>query len=186
MFGDDVDRNDVDRNDVDRAARAHALGDWPHEACGVLSDGHYVRLPNIAADPAQGFEMPADTWLTHRPQAVIHSHNAQLHPHWPSRADMESQIAADVPFGIVSCDGEVTTPILWWGDAFHLRKTRRASGERLVLMAGGHRLEATGGDWAGKRSRRGWDEGESLLLDRLARRVSRRSRPVTPAPATGS
>ena len=111
MFGDEV-----DRDEVDRAARAHALAEWPHEACGVVSGGAYVPVANIAADPAQGFGMPADTWLTHRPQAVIHSHNARLHPHWPSQADMQSQIAADVPFGIVSCDGEVTTPVLWWGD----------------------------------------------------------------------
>ncbi|QQM31739.1 C40 family peptidase [Martelella lutilitoris] len=106
MFGDDVARE----------ARAHALAAWPEEACGVVSGGHYVPIENIAADRENGFEMPAETWLKFRPEAVIHSHNAKVHPHWPSKADMVSQIAANIPFGIVSCDGEVTTPILWWGD----------------------------------------------------------------------
>ncbi|TPW29670.1 hypothetical protein FJU08_12685 [Martelella alba] len=101
---------------VEGAARAHALEVWPQEACGVVSKGVYVRVKNIATDPQDGFEMPADTWLTLKPEAVIHSHNAKRHPHWPSGADMQSQIAAAIPFGIVSTDGEVTTPVLWWGD----------------------------------------------------------------------
>ncbi|PRX09968.1 UNVERIFIED_ORG: NlpC/P60 family protein [Martelella mediterranea] len=103
-------------DDVTRDARAHALEVWPQEACGVVSGGQYKRIPNIAGDPENSFEMPAETWLNYQPEAVIHSHNAKLHPHCPSRADMETQIVAGIPFGIVSCDGEVTTPVLWWGD----------------------------------------------------------------------
>ena len=160
MFGDDVARE----------ARAHALAVWPEEACGVVSGGCYIRVENIAADRENGFEMPAETWLRFQPEAVIHSHNARAHPHWPSKADMESQIATSIPFGIVSCDGEVTTPILWWGDhCLDAPLTGRSfvpgvfDCYGLVRSWYWQERSIRLPDFA--RSKSWWDEGESLLAD---------------------
>ena len=159
-------------DDVARDARAHALDVWPKEACGVVSDGRYIRIPNIAGDPENSFEMPAETWLKYAPEAVIHSHNAKRHPHCPSKGDMETQIVTGLPFGIVSCDGEVTTPVLWWGDhcldapllgrsfvpgVFDCYGLVRSWywQERGICLP----------DFA--RSKNWWEEGENLLTDRF-------------------
>lgn len=114
-------------NDVSQAAREHALSEWPRECCGVVSNSTYRPVANVAADPLNAFEMPSGVWLDLAPEAVIHSHDATTvkgengrarprHPHHPSRADMQSQIAAGIPFGIVSTDGEAASELLWWGD----------------------------------------------------------------------
>lgn len=112
--------------DVTAAAKAHALEAWPKESCGVVSGGAYVRIENVAADPSNAFEMQADTWTKYAPEAVIHGHDGSTvvvsgihqprHAHCPTAADMTSQIAAGIPFGIVSSDGETASDILWWGD----------------------------------------------------------------------
>lgn len=116
--------------DVSEAAREHALSEWPRECCGVVLGGVYHPVANMAADPLNAFEMPPAIWLDLAPEAVIHSHDGSTvksengrarprHPHHPSRADMQSQIAAGVPFGIVSTDG-VARKIKWRSAQDHL------------------------------------------------------------------
>lgn len=171
-------------NDVSRAARTHALSEWPRESCGVVSDGVYHPVPNIAADPLNGFEMDARVWLDLSPEAVIHSHDASTvtgadgrprprHPHHPSRADMASQIAAGVPFGIVSTDGEMASDLLWWGDhvlAEPLEGRTFVPGVRdcyaLVRAWYFQRRGVTLPDFA--RDDGWWSDGQNMLLDGFA------------------
>ncbi|MYA09818.1 MAG: hypothetical protein F4060_02440 [Holophagales bacterium] len=81
------------------AIRRHAVAEWPRESVGVIDDlGRYRIVPNIAADPEAGFELPADLYLWDV-AAIVHSHPNGAE--FPSRTDMESQIAAGVLYGIV-------------------------------------------------------------------------------------
>lgn len=106
---------------VEAAAKAHAIAEYPKEACGVVTgtaaDATYVALPNIAADPEEFFELPARTLIDHAPVlAVVHSHCHPRHQPFPTAADMRAQIEAALPFGIVWTNGETAGAPLWFGD----------------------------------------------------------------------
>lgn len=102
-------------HEVDAAARAHAVADFPRESCGIVVEGKYLPIANIAAKP-DDFEMPAETWTEHGTvQAVIHSHRPEFGLR-PSARDMQHQISTAVPWGITVADGDHATKILWWGD----------------------------------------------------------------------
>jgi proteasome lid subunit RPN8/RPN11 len=103
--------------DVIDAAQAHAIRQYPKEACGVVSGGRYVPLRNVARDPLESFALPRTAWAKHAPvEAVIHSHCAPRHKLAPSASDMAGQIETGVPWGIVITDGQTAQGPLWWGD----------------------------------------------------------------------
>ena len=104
---------------VDDAARADAIARYPQEACGVVAGDPpvYVALPNAADDPLEFFLLPPRTLIDHAPvHAVIHSHCHPRHERPPTARDMEAQIEAALPFGIVWTDGQKASAPLWWGD----------------------------------------------------------------------
>jgi cell wall-associated NlpC family hydrolase len=101
--------------DVEAAARAHALREYPKEACGLVIFGRYEPQRNVAAAPENAFEIAPDCFSS-RIEAIVHSHCSPRHGREPSAADMAFQIEHAKPFGIVHTDGISTTPILWWGD----------------------------------------------------------------------
>ena len=111
--------------DVDAAVKAHAIAEYPRECCGLVIDGKYTPFPNVLYDPNDvttnpydAFQLPVDAWPTDGRvvNAVLHSHCA---PRWgiePSAADMKSQIATAVPWGIVLASrGHASDPV-WFGD----------------------------------------------------------------------
>jgi cell wall-associated NlpC family hydrolase len=100
--------------DVTTACKAHALTEYPNECCGVVVDGAYVPLLNVAAVPAMDFQLSASAPIEY--QAVLHSHCAPAFVREPSVADMAGQIETAVPWGIVLTDGKEASGILWWGD----------------------------------------------------------------------
>lgn len=108
-------------SDVQAAAQRHALAEYPREAVGFVIAGAYAPQVNVAADPGNQFCVAPEAW-DDDVQAVIHSHTltyglpADRDARAPSAADMQAQLAAAVPFGIVATDGEIATDILWWGD----------------------------------------------------------------------
>src|SRR6185503_12609613 len=89
---------------------------YPQEACGIIVDGQYVPIQNVAKDPEENFEMPDETWTYYKIQAVVHSHSAKKHKLEPSSADISAQMASNVPWGIILTDGETSSNILWFGD----------------------------------------------------------------------
>lgn len=103
-------------SEVEAAARAHAAAAYPFEACGIVTDGVYLSMPNEAPDPAETFRLPTRTFADHVVQAVIHSHCADRHARWPTKADMRSQVETAVPWGIVWTNGEQARGPLWFGD----------------------------------------------------------------------
>ncbi len=101
--------------EVDTAARAHALAEFPRESCGIVVDGRYIPLPNIAKKP-DDFEVSAEAWVAHGTvQGVVHSHGPQFGLA-PSANDMQHQISTNVPWGITLTDGVGASKVLWWGD----------------------------------------------------------------------
>lgn len=96
------------------AIAAHALRDFPREACGlVMPDGRYLPVPNVAENPARDFAMPDEAMLL-KPVAVVHSHCAPNRPE-PSGCDHQHQKACAVPFGIVWTDGKTVMAPIWIG-----------------------------------------------------------------------
>jgi proteasome lid subunit RPN8/RPN11 len=101
---------------VDAAARAHALGVWPRESVGLVLDGVYSPVDNIAADPTKNFEFDSKLMLKPGLQAVIHSHpSPAITSHAPSLLDMQQQMAMNLPWGIVTSSKDHANSIFWWG-----------------------------------------------------------------------
>lgn len=100
--------------DVEKAAQEHAIVEWPRESVGYVINNVYVGQENIANDPIREFYVTEDMW-SDDVQAVIHSHTVSF-DRLPSNMDMQSQLSAAVPFGILATNGDMTTPILWFGD----------------------------------------------------------------------
>lgn len=101
---------------IEADARSHAAGAWPREACGIISGNKYVPLANEAEDPREAFRLPAATFRDHQVDAVVHSHCSDRHLPWPTKADMEGQLATAVPWGIVWTNGTDARGPLWFGD----------------------------------------------------------------------
>lgn len=99
------------------AIEAHALAEYPREACGLIVAAgrkeEYIRCRNLAASPREQFRMPAEDWADAEDRgkilAVVHSH-PDAEP-YPSEADRIACEGSGVPWVIVSVrDGTVSTP----------------------------------------------------------------------------
>lgn len=94
--------------------KAHALREYPKEACGIVTKGQYVPMENHAEDPTQDFLMSPTVMMGDDVEAAFHSHPDGVDS--PSAMDMQTQINMDVPWIICSVRaGQVSEP--WaWGD----------------------------------------------------------------------
>ncbi|ACL61031.1 C40 family peptidase [Methylobacterium nodulans] len=108
------------------AHKRHAAAHWPAEAGGlILEDGRYRPLANAAADPLTEFEPDPGEVDQTAYVAVLHSHcsiedpesgKITPPPDCPSGADMESQMATAVPWGITLAASTGVTDPFWFGD----------------------------------------------------------------------
>lgn len=101
------------------AFRQHALESYPEEAVGYLDHaGEYHRLRNASSAPNVSALVPRREWAellyTGRLAVLCHSHPDG--PDAPSEQDMRLQFEVDVPFAIVSTNGQATTEPFAWGD----------------------------------------------------------------------
>ncbi len=99
------------------AAKKHAEDQYPKESCGFIVDNHYIKLRNISKTPENSFRISRKKIAEYegRIQAVIHSHPDG--PNYPSRADMQAQVAMDVAWGIVPVyHGQAKAPFFWGGE----------------------------------------------------------------------
>lgn len=99
--------------------REHALEAWPDECLGyVARDGSYHRLENLSPTPqGSAYARPgllAQLILTGELRALAHSHPGG--PDCPSENDMRAQEELEVPFIIVSTNGQATSAPFAWGD----------------------------------------------------------------------
>ena len=98
--------------DWKQAALEHALEDETVEAVGFVVGGEYVRGVNTHPNPSTDFKTtPPDDGQF---DAVVHSHpNGK---HYPTKADMQSQLAVGKPFYIVTIDHENGHEVFGFGD----------------------------------------------------------------------
>ena len=174
-------------------ARRHAKEAWPEESVGIVRGGDYVPQQNMAEDPRAGFVLSdAAVFVA---EAVIHSHPDGTA--WPSKADMESQIALGVPYGIVPmtppnsldgpCNGRAD---LGAGDPFFWPDTDRPYLQRpyrhgvtdcftlvrdWLRRERGIELPPLAYDW-------GWHDGEDLLAEGALRLGWERVAPLDARP----
>lgn len=101
----------------------YIINQFPFEGVGLIVNDSFVPVDNIADDPVHFFKVSNDDIAKHidNMQAVIHSHTITQYangydPRCPSHEDMISQEAIDLPYGIVHCDGNDISEILWFGD----------------------------------------------------------------------
>jgi proteasome lid subunit RPN8/RPN11 len=108
---------------------AHTLAVYPEEAVIAITKRSAYPLKNIHADPCNHFKVDARQFYKLKAVALVHSHPVDVKnppivtitghyvdPRTPSKADMQTQINMDIPFGIVSTDGvEVAAPF-WFPD----------------------------------------------------------------------
>lgn len=110
------------------AHKAHAVAEWPREACGLIDlGGDYHPVSNVASDPVHTFELDGSAYLDLGPDnvaAVLHSHTSgegeggRVVPPLdaPSAADMRSQMDMAVPWGITLCLRDGASDPFWFGD----------------------------------------------------------------------
>ena len=91
--------------EIDREVQLYAKSQYPMEACGFIREDRsgvvfFEPQPNVAKRPDRDFQIPLGAYPTDGSlRAVFHSHtNEALRP-VPSKEDMESQVATDVPWG---------------------------------------------------------------------------------------
>lgn len=110
------------------AAKEHARKLYPEESCGIVVKSEYLACENVAADPANhedkpdcncrkcSFVLDPKRYAKHigSIKGVIHSHPDGTT--YPSRADMEGQIASDIPWAIVPLDADRVYDLTIWGE----------------------------------------------------------------------
>lgn len=111
--------SDLLTESVSEAIQAHAIEEYPNECAGlIMTDGTYRRVKNNADDPTTAvffqreevFPLLMDGQIA----AFVHSHPNG--PNFPSKTDMDSQQETDVPWVIVSTNGEACLAPFMWGD----------------------------------------------------------------------
>jgi proteasome lid subunit RPN8/RPN11 len=100
------------------AAKKHALKMAPEESCGLIVKGNrYIPCENIAVDRLNDFKIDTSEYLSidedYGVKAVIHSHYD--FPHL-SQKDMESQIATNKPWGVISIKNNTIQDHFFFGD----------------------------------------------------------------------
>jgi proteasome lid subunit RPN8/RPN11 len=108
------------------AAKLHAKKEYPKESCGLVVNNEYIPCKNVSKRPEDTFlidpEQQVPIELKHKVQAVIHSHKMfkyngiEVPCDWPSKRDMERQVASGKPWGIVVVPNGIPIDIFFWGD----------------------------------------------------------------------
>lgn len=103
-------------------AKVDARNKYPQESCGVITGDEYVACDNVASDPIKDFKISSTITdpliMAHTLQGIIHSHPTDnlLAISCPTKEDMTSQIAMNVPWGIIDLDTNHVNDPFFWGD----------------------------------------------------------------------
>ena len=116
-------------NDAQLAViREHTLSVYPNEAVVAITEDGAIPMDNTHPEPRDNFKVDTRDFYRLKGIALVHSHPVILGKpraefagiyadvRIPSKMDMQSQMAMNIPFGIVSCDGLEVSPILWFPD----------------------------------------------------------------------
>lgn len=92
-----------------------AMANYPNEVCAFVIDNKLVPVDNISQNPTDEFELsPKDSALVAKASLFVHSHPDG--PIYPSSADMKSQMAAAIPYGIMTCTIDSHSKVMWIHD----------------------------------------------------------------------
>lgn len=100
---------------------AHILKEYPFESCGYIKDGIFIPVKNESPNPVTSFVFSKEVSIEldgFRIEAIIHSHTMRSYfgdPRLPTKLDMHNQEVWKVPWGIVHCDGNTVSELLWFG-----------------------------------------------------------------------
>lgn len=112
-----ISKNDLLTNEQVQHVKDQAIEQYPNEIIFLLTEQNGLyQVDNIADDITKEFLVSSADMqraLSENLIAVIHSH-PDFEP-CPSAADMRSQIATDVNYGIVATDGVNATDVYFWG-----------------------------------------------------------------------
>lgn len=119
---------------VHAAWSAHAIHEFPHEACGLViasaAGPTYVPCRNVAAATDVEFEIAAEDFvaasLAGEMLAVLHSHvPTAAFPiagmPYPSKADMVAQEQSGLPFGLSLASADSCSEPIYFGDQVPMR-----------------------------------------------------------------
>jgi len=109
------------------AFRDHVVAEYPNEAVAILHGGQLIPLENVSDTPREAFKVDPHVYLRYSEglEAVLHSHTHELEKFMnqdidlrtPSARDMQGQRDTNVPWGIVSTEGEDISEPVWLGVA---------------------------------------------------------------------
>jgi cell wall-associated NlpC family hydrolase len=112
--------------------KQYAINCMPNEAVGFLTEAGFVPATNSSADPKNHFKVSGEEFLmAGEVIGILHSHTAgytdpvtgltSSPQAFPSKLDMENQIASDVPWGLSVVSSESASEPIWWGDTLPIR-----------------------------------------------------------------
>lgn len=93
---------------------------YPEEACAIVKDGKVIIVTNIANNKEGSFEISQEDIIKYKPDAILHSHTYSIKDkiaidkRTPSFADMKTQVAMGIPWGISETEGDNVSSILWF------------------------------------------------------------------------
>lgn len=103
--------------------QAHALRDYPNEACGIITPDGYLPMENLAEDKEVGGIFDQDIINQYREAgeliALFHSHTSTPKSgavFGPSEGDMISQRCMAIPFLLTWTNGDICSEVVAWGD----------------------------------------------------------------------
>lgn len=153
---------------------AHAEAEAPNESCGLVIGDDYVPCANLSDTPAESFRIAdaivADAWQSGRLGAIIHSHPEGMD--CPSRADMEQQAAADIPWGIVVLSKVHGPSVFFFGDCLPIapyegRVFRHGTADCYALVRDWYRQERQLALPLTPRDPDWWDKGQNVIADTI-------------------
>lgn len=95
-------------------AKAYLQSQYPKEGCGFFGATGFIAMPNLHAEPESAFEMDPDLFINNEVLAIVHSHPDGND--FPSKADMQQQIATAVPWGLAVTTADSCSDFVWFGD----------------------------------------------------------------------
>lgn len=155
-----------------KAMQDHAKRAYPNEAVGLITTRAYVPLKNTSDKPeftaTVSAEVVAPYVMDGSLLAVFHSHPKG--PNCPSELDMRSQMGMEVPFIIVSTNGDACLAPFAWGDQLEPFPLLERGFQHGVTdcyelirdhrwLTYGERLPQFPRDWDW------WNKGQSLYVD---------------------
>lgn len=112
--------------DEKHAFQKHAIAAYPNECLGVLTPDGYHALENVSQSPHDSATVPDEYYaMVDKGEALALCHSHPDGYNCPSKEDMISQIAADIPFYIVVTNGEACFDPFGWGDTLPVPKLKR-------------------------------------------------------------